>query len=166
VLNCVDVLAGDDTFVTLRKRRLKHRTLEALEAQTRIYVERSEEEEKVADAEAKRQRDKAQQRLDEAVQKVRESKDYDERTKAIMLDSLEEVENRRLDVTKANIEDERRRKTLDSEARKERAIQRIENGVRLRAVLFPPLPALLLGCLVFGVRTARENRGADPNRLA
>ena len=47
VLNCVDVLAGDDAFVALRKRRLVHRTLETIEAQTKIYVEKFQKETRI-----------------------------------------------------------------------------------------------------------------------
>ena len=166
VLNSVDVLADDESFIDLRKRRLRHRTLRALESQTREFVERSKEDERAAEAEAESQRGKAQGRLDEAVRKVELSKEYDERTKKIMLGNLREVEQRRLEVTRAGIEDEKRRKIADSETGKEQQIQRIENRVRLLAVLLPPLPALMLGCLVFGLRAGRENRGADPDRLA
>ena len=38
--------------------------------------------------------------------------------------------------------------------------------VRAAAVLLPPLPALLLGAVVLAIRLGRENRGANPNRLA
>ena len=39
VLNCVDVLAGDDAFVALRKRRPLHRTLTLLEAKNKTFIE-------------------------------------------------------------------------------------------------------------------------------
>ena len=35
VLNCVDVLAGDESFVGLRRKRPVHRRLEVLEAQVK-----------------------------------------------------------------------------------------------------------------------------------
>ncbi|HEV3167002.1 MAG TPA: Gldg family protein, partial [Isosphaeraceae bacterium] len=165
VLNSVDVLAGDDSFVSLRKRRPRHRTLRALEAQTKTYIEHSEADEKAAEESAKKERDLAQKHLDDEVKKVRDSKEYDGRTKDIMLTNLQDVENRRLEVTKANIEDRKKRKIVDSKAEADRAIHQIQNRIRLLAVLFPPLPALLLGCIVYGVRIGRENRGASPNRL-
>ena len=90
----------------------------------------------------------------------------DERTKEIMLANLQEVANRRLDVEKANIEDEKQRKIQESKADMEEQIREIENRVRTVAMALPPLPALILGLVVFGVRLRRENLGANPNRLA
>ena len=71
----------------------------------------------------------------------------------------------RLEVSKAGIEDRKRQKILESKADREQKIQRIQNRIRLMAILLPPLPALLLGMFVFGVRTGRENQGASPNRM-
>jgi ABC-2 type transport system permease protein len=166
VLNCVDVLAGDDSFIQLRKRRPEHRTLRAVEAQAKTFTKESEQEEKAAEEDAKRQRDIAQKHLDDEVKKVRDSKEYDARTKEIMLESLQEVEQRRLDVSKARIDDGKRKRIEESRATKERGIKRIENSIRFLAIALPPLPALILGFLVFGVRLGRENLGANPNRLA
>src|SRR5262249_17417410 len=95
VLNCVDVLAGDESFVALRKQRPRHRTLERLEARYRKYIERRQNEDKKADDAAKDQLDVAQKRLDKEVDVVRARKDVDERTKEIMLMQLQDVANRR-----------------------------------------------------------------------
>ena len=47
VLNCVDVLAGDESFVSLRKKRLKHRTLIKVEEQANKFKEQLLKETKV-----------------------------------------------------------------------------------------------------------------------
>ena len=83
-----------------------------------------------------------------------------------MLANLQEVANRRLDVEKANIEDQKRKKIQESKADMEQQIRRIQNRVRALAIALPPLPPLVLGLFVFGVRLRRENQGANPNRLA
>ncbi len=166
VLNCVDVLAGDEGYITLRKRRPIHRTLDRLEEQTRKFVVRSQDETKAAEEAAKEQLDQAQKRLDEKVEKVRANKEMDERTKDIMLSNLQAVESRKLEVEKAAIEDEKRKKLLESKANKEEEVRGIQNQVRAVAILFPPLPALFLGIGVFLTRLNRENQGANPNRLA
>jgi ABC-2 type transport system permease protein len=166
VLNCVDVLAGDESFVALRKRRLVHRTLERLEDQTRTFIEKRQVEAKAAEDAAKDQLDLAQKRLDKEVEAVRARKDVDERTKEIMLLSLQDVANRRLDVEKANIEDQKRRKIQDSKGDMEQKVREIQNQNRALAILLPPLPSLVLGLIVWGVRLRRENQGASPNRLA
>jgi ABC-2 type transport system permease protein len=166
VLNCVDVLAGDESFVALRKQRPRHRTLERLEAQTRRYIEQRQDEGKAAEDAAKEQLDVAQKRLDKEVDVVRARKDVDERTKEIMLTNLQDVANRRLEVEKANIEDQKRKKIQESKGEMERHVRQIQNGVRAEAILLPPLPPLILGLFVFFSRIKRENQGANPNRLA
>jgi len=166
VLNCVDVLAGDDAYIALRKRRPRHRTLEKIEQQTRDFVVQAQKEGKAADEEAKDALDKAQKSLDAKVGKIRDDKELDERGREIKLMALERVENRHLEVEKAAIDDQKKRKQQDSRARKEEAVREIETSVRVAAIVVAPIPALLLAGLVFGVRAGRENRGANPNRLA
>ena len=166
VLNCVDVLAGDDAYIALRKRRPKHRTLEKIEQQSRNFVVQAQKEEKQADVEAKDALDKAQKSLDAKVGKIRDDKELDERGREIRMMALERVENRRLEVEKAAIDDQKRRKQQDSRARKEEAVREIETSVRVAAIVVAPIPAIILAGLVFGARAGRENRGANPNRLA
>jgi ABC-2 type transport system permease protein len=166
VLNCVDVLAGDDAFVALRKRRIHHRTLLRLEKQTSRFTDQYQGETKVAEDAAKAKLAEAQKDLDKQVEAVKSRKEVDERTKEILLANLEEVANRRLDVQKANIEDVKRKTIRESKDDSERAIRQIQNRVRTLAVVLPPLPPLILGLFIFGLRIRRENLGANPNRIA
>ena len=108
VLNCVDVLAGDDAFVGLRKRRLQHRTLLLLEEQTKRFAEQRQAQAKAAEDAAQEQLESAQKRLNQQVEAVRARTDLDEQSKAIMLGKLQEVANRRLAVEEANIKDQKR----------------------------------------------------------
>lgn len=165
VLNCVDVLAGDDAFVALRKRRIAHRTLRTIESQSKQFTDKFQRETKEAEDAAKDQLEQAQKNLDKEVGLVRARKDVDERTKEILLLNLQEVANRRLDVQKATIEDQKRAKILESKSDTEENIRRIRNRVRTLALTLPPLPPLALGLLLFGVRLRRENFGANPNRM-
>ena len=165
VLNCVDILAGDDSFVALRKRRLQHRTLERVEQESKQFVEQAQRETKAAEEAAKEQLAIAQKNLNKEVETVQSRKDVDERTKEILLSNLQEVANRRLDVQKVNIEDKKRQATQESVAEREQNIRALRNRVRARALVLPA-PALLLGLIVFAIRRRRENLGANPNRLA
>ncbi|WP_165226758.1 Gldg family protein [Aquisphaera insulae] len=166
ILNCVDVLAGDDSFVELRKKRLKHRTLERIERETKTFVAEYEKQSKLAEDAAKEKLDDAQKRFNKQVDEVKARTDYDERTKEIMLANLQDVAQRRLDVEKTKVEDERLDKVRDAKAESEQKTRAIENRVRFMAAALPPLPPLLLGLVVFFIRLNRENTGAVPTRLA
>jgi ABC-2 type transport system permease protein len=166
VLNSVDVLAGDDSFVALRKKRPKHRTLEVLEAQATKFKEDFQAESRISEDEAKKELDDAQKAFDKQVEAVRSRKDLDDRTKEIQLAILQDTAQRRLDVKKATIEDAKQIKIRESKAQSERKIRQIQNQVRFEAAALPPLPPLILGLFVWIARMRRENVGASPKRLA
>ena len=80
--------------------------------------------------------------------------------------NLQEVAQRRLEVDKAKIEDEKLIRIREGKADSEQKTRAIENSVRFMAAVIPPLPPLILGLLVFVTRLRRENLGANPKRLA
>ena len=77
-----------------------------------------------------------------------------------MARNLEEVENRKLDVLKTNINAEKDTEIRASEQRMESQIRRIQSGIRTLAVLLPPIPVFLLGVYIFIRRREREREGA------
>ena len=166
VLNCVDDLAGDQSFVELRKRRVKHRTLTKFEEETRQFIKSAAEEAKVAEREADDKLKTAQKRLDERVREIEARKEIDEQTKALMIANVQETENRRLVVEKTKIDDEKRAKVNESRMIRQANIRSIENRFRFLAILLPPLPSIVLGIWVLWRRLRLENSTAPASRMA
>lgn len=165
LLNAVDQLAGDASFIALRKRRPKHRTLEAVERRTRDYEARRQRETQTAEALAEQRLKEAQARLDIAVRELERRADLDEQSRQVMIANVQAVENRRLTVARTTIEDEKQRQIEASRAEMENSIRGIQNTIKLMAVALPPVPALLLFLFVSLRRLRRERIGTPADRL-
>ena len=165
LLNAVDQLAGDDSFIALRKRRRKHRTLEAVEARTKVYEDNRLKDTQDAESVAEDRLKEAQARLDSSVEELRKRTDLDEQTKRIMISNQQNVENRRLQVARANIEDEKQRQIENARSDMEASIRTIQNTIKVLAVAIPPIPAFALFVLVSLRRLRKETLGVSADRL-
>jgi ABC-2 type transport system permease protein len=103
--------------------------------------------------------------LDRGVREVEERKDLDEQGKQVMIANIQAVENRRLQVARSTIEDEKQRQIEASRAEMENSIRGIQNTIKMMAVALPPIPAVLLFLLVSIRRLARERLGVPVDRL-
>ncbi len=163
-LNLMDVLVGDESFIALRSKRVRYRTLETVERQTLAYTEQRVRDEDAAEEEAQAALDQARRRLTARVDEVRQRTDLDEQTRRIMVRNLEEVENRRFETLQTNIEAEKEARIQESKEMMESQIRLIQNTIKNLAALLPPVPVFLLGVFIFLRRRRRENEAAAAAR--
>ena len=159
-LNAIDVLAGDNSFVELRKRRVRLRTLERVEAQLRTFTERRIREEQQANTEAQAALNGAQGNLQKLGDEIARRPDLDAQAKDILVRNLEATERRKFDVLSVKIEQAKNTKIQASRENMEAEVRRIRGAIRTTAVLVPPFPVFLLGLVIFVRRQRRERAGA------
>ncbi len=164
LLNCVDQLAGDDSYIKLRKRRSKLRTLTLVERETSVFVKERNAEREKATENAEEKLKEARDRLKAERDKIIKDTTIDGNTKQQMLRMAEENESRRLEVDEANIEREKQRQIEKIKAQTERQIRTIEDRIRWYAILVPPFPAILLGICFLFFRLKNENQNISPDR--
>jgi ABC-2 type transport system permease protein len=166
LLNVVDSLAGDDRFIELRKRQAAFRRLTRVDELTKeARAERQAEFEK-ANGQAEAELEEAKRSLEAAVATVRERAELDDTTKAIMLKSAEEAENRRLQQRTEAIERDKAKAIAKIERKHQQAVSEVQNRIRLISVLLPPIPALLLGGFIFARKRRRERELIPSSRSA
>ena len=164
VSNCIDDLAGERAFIELRKQRPRHRTLTMLEEIESQLSSETRRVSKEAGEKAEKELKEAQERLDQAVEELRKRTDMDHRTKDIQLAYVEERERRKLDAEKRRIEDEEQAAVRAAETRAKRSLDARRQAIRFYAVAIPPIPALLLGLIVFLRKLTVEAAGTAPSR--
>jgi ABC-2 type transport system permease protein len=156
LLNCVDALTRDESYIAVRKRQPKHRILTRFEERTREHTRKQIEETAAAKKGAKDKLKEARERLSAKVKEIEARKDLDEQTKIIMVANVQEVEQKRFESEQRRIDDEKKAAVERSQATMEQAIRKLQQDRSLISVIVTPLPALFIGLLVFVFRLAGE----------
>lgn len=164
ILNSVDVLAGDTSYVDLRKRRPEHRTLKEVQREADRFRENAQKEREAAEKEADEALEKVTSELDKEIEKIEADDTLSLIEKRQRMEIARQRKQRELDVEKANIDREKAEKLEQLKAREQRQIKRTENEFRFWAVIFPPIPSILLGMLVLGMRLTAEQKDIEEVR--
>jgi len=164
VLNAVDALAGDDSFIELRSRRPKHRTLVKVEQNKREFYEEANSAETDADEAAKKELEARRTQLQERVKAIEEDSDLDPIAKNQMLRQAQEAEQQRLNLAEAKIEQSKNDAVRKIKAKTDAQIRSLESFIRLWAVWLPAVPALAVGLSVFMSKIADEKKQVSSKR--
>ncbi|MCA9212492.1 MAG: Gldg family protein [Planctomycetales bacterium] len=164
VLNAVDSLAGDESFMELRSRRARHRTLKRVEAQKRVFLEEANRAELQSDADANAELAERREQLGKRLKEIEEDESLDPIAKAQMIKQAQEAEQQRLNLAEAQIEQRKNDDILKIRAETNRQIRNLESRIRGWAVWLPAIPASCLGAFVFITRAQAERRNVVDSR--
>lgn len=164
VLNAVDALAGDETFIPLRSRRASLRTLRFVEDQTSSMRKQLNKEEKDAQDQMDEQLKKAEEELRAEIAKIEENTTLDARSKDVQLRQKEQELNRKLELQKEQLERQLNARVRKSGLEMKREIRRVENTVKIVACILPAILPICFGMLFLGLRNLAEQQSINPNR--
>ncbi len=165
ILNAVDVLAGDNSLLDLRKKRRVYRTLETLEERRQAGLSATKEAEQLAETEAQAKLAEAQARVEAEVKKVQDRTDLDDNGKRVMAETVRRTEQRRLDGQSRLIEDQKREKLEDVRLQTKSQTEQIQTAVRLMAVAAPPVPVIAFALFVMARRRTLERESGRKERF-
>ena len=166
VLNAVDSLADDKAYIALRKRRPKHRTLARVEEQTARFIEHATKERQKAAEEAKTALEDAKKQFAEKVEKIKNDPALDDSTRTQSLLIAQAETTRKLEVAEAAINQKKDQSIEKGKIESDRNVRAVERGYYAAALLFPPIPAIVLGLLVWVLRLKDEYKDIAPSRRA
>jgi ABC-2 type transport system permease protein len=164
VLNAVDALAGDDSFIELRSRRARQRTLKRVEAQKRVFLEQANRAELKSDSDADAELAERREQLGKRLKEIEENEELDPIAKAQMIKQAQEAEQQRLALAEAQIEQRKNDEIRKIRAQTNRQIRSLESRIRAWAVWLPAIPAACLGAFVFFQRVQAEQRTVTGSR--
>jgi ABC-2 type transport system permease protein len=164
VLNAVDSLAGDETFIPLRSRRASLRTLKFVEERTSSMRKNLNKEEKDAQEQMDEQLKKAEEELRAEIKKIEENTALDSRSKDVQLQQKEQQLNRQLELQKEQLERQLNARVRKSGLEMKREIRRVESTVKIVACIVPAILPICFGMLFLGLRNLAEQQSINPNR--
>ena len=178
VLNCIDWLTNETHFIEVRKHEPIFASLRMIDAR------KDEARRKVMDASKSYQKEydstmrDAQESMDQQLKKLREEVEELQKqsvdgkvpraelnAKLQRFQTLQEREQRKLDVERTKSELDREYKIREIERNAADDVTKIQNQVKVWAVALPCIPPLCVGVIVFASRRLRERENISKSRL-
>jgi ABC-2 type transport system permease protein len=165
VLNVLDELAGEKSFVDIRSRRPKHRTLARIEERTEKAKEaaasaREEYTQKYDDEEKKEQK-----AFEDKIAELKQRKNVDQQEMLIEVAMMQRELERQRTIKLEQARTAKENAIKYSETILNEEIGSVQGYYKMWAVLLPPIPPLLVALWVFFTRRAREREGVSRSRL-
>lgn len=164
VLNAIDTLVGDESFIGLRSRRESVRTLTAVESKVQAFRIEANEAIEAADKEAEAELDLRKKELERRAQEILNNDSYDVLAKRQLLQQAQVTESQRLQLAEDRIEADKENQISKIRARMRTQIDAMESQTRFWSILGSSLPATLLGLAVFVSRLLGERANVIPHR--
>jgi len=164
-LDVVDSLAGDNRFISIRKRQREHRILETIEAKTEKSREEAGKNRKKFVEDFDKARGDAQRKFEEQLTKLSERKDLNNIEKTQKMNELRQHGQRQLDVSLSELEKKRDDELKQIQRSLELDVRKVQDSYKLWAVLVPPIPPLLIAFFVYFHRRSQEREGVSKSRL-
>ena len=178
VLNIIDALASEETYLGLRNRRVDHVTLEVVEKTYEQAMQVVYELDQQLTIDLNIKLNQAQNEMQEKVRPLKQSiekelnkkntgKPYDAIKLAAQQGLLEQEAREQVAKFRnkqIELENERREQKRRIDLDAELEIQKIQRQFKLAAVVIPPIPPLLVGLIVFTRRRLREREGISKAR--
>jgi ABC-2 type transport system permease protein len=173
VLNVLDVLAGDERYTDIRKRREHYGTLTGFEEQAEKVRRREEAAITKAADEFNKTRDEATQEKERVEKKMQDDLDKVEKTgnqgELMAAQYKRQMEMIQAGIKEAKAKEQARRKRNTELSRaddaRERDTRQLEFRYKAAAVFVPPIPPLILALFVFLYRRSLEKEGVAKSRL-
>ncbi len=178
VLNVLDSLAGEMTYLGLRNRKVDHVTLEKIEetyedAMQKVYEADQqlqiefETDLNAISSEVTLKLAPLRNDIEKLMKKKQEGQAFDANKLAALQGLFEATvrdENAKFQNKKTELENRRREQKRRIDLNAELEIQEIQRKFKLAAVIIPPIPPLLVGLIVFTRRRLREREGISKDR--
>ncbi|MEM9411274.1 MAG: Gldg family protein, partial [Planctomycetota bacterium] len=178
VLNLFDSMVGEETYLNLRSRQIRHMTLRVVEETTekamQIVYDQTQQLEKdrmTAEAAITAKINEEINPLKTEIQSLEDKRDKGEpidvlalKSKKQLLENIQLQQQQRLLRKQEELNNNRKEQLRLIQLDAENEIQQIQKKFKLYAVFIPPIPPLLVGLIVFTRRRLREREGISKAR--
>jgi ABC-2 type transport system permease protein len=178
VLNLIDNLADEPTFLDLRTREVRHLTLRLVEdtvdaAMQEVYEATNQYQKELSNYQNKIQSEAMEvirplnEEISQMQQKQRDGGQFDNQAlqaKQALLQITQQEQQQKYQRKIEEMQNERQERLRAIQLDAELKIQRTQRWYKLVAVILPPIPPLLVGLIVFTRRRLREREGISKAR--